>query len=64
MKNNLSEMKLRRDLRLALYSCLVYIAGMAAGFFYPWLELFLYGAIPASYTISRHVDRKRDVAAR
>jgi hypothetical protein len=56
--------KLRRDLRLALYSCLLYLAGMTAGFLFPRLGLFLYAAIPASYTISRLIDHKRGAAAR
>ena len=60
MKKEIGEAKLRRDLRLAMYSCLLYLAGATAGFFFPWSGLFLYGAIPASYTISRLVDHKRE----
>jgi uncharacterized membrane protein len=63
MKKEIGEAKLRRDLRLAMYSSLLYLAGMAAGFFFPRSGLFLYGAIPASYTISRFVDHRREVAA-
>ena len=64
MKKGISDVKLRGDLRLAMYSCLLYLAGTAAGFFFPQSGLFLYGAIPASYTISRFFDHKREVAAR
>jgi hypothetical protein len=63
MKKEIGEAKLRRDLRLAIYSCLLYLAGTTAGFFFPRTGLFLYGAIPASYTISRFVYHKREVAA-
>jgi hypothetical protein len=58
MKKEIAEIKLRRDLRLSLYSCLLYLAGVTAGFFFPWLGLFLYAAIPASSTISELVRRK------
>jgi len=49
MKKEIPETKLRRDLRVSLYSFLLYLAGMAAGFFVPRLGLFLYAGIPASY---------------
>src|SRR5579863_6682113 len=39
MKRDIGEARLRRDLRLALYSCLLYLGGMTAGFFVPWLGL-------------------------
>jgi len=58
MKQEIAEAKLRRDLRLSLYSCLLYLAGMTAGFFFPWLGLFLYAAIPASYAISELIRHK------
>jgi uncharacterized membrane protein len=64
MKKEIGGAKLRRDLRLALYSCLLYLAGMTAGFLFPRLGLFLYAAIQASYTISRLIDHKRGAAAR
>jgi uncharacterized membrane protein len=35
MKKKIGETKLRRDLRVSLYSCLLYLAGMGAGFFFP-----------------------------
>jgi len=57
MKKEIAETKLHRDLRVSLYSFLLYLAGMAAGFFVPRLGLFLYAAIPASYTISELVRR-------
>jgi hypothetical protein len=41
MKKEIAETKLRRDLRASLYSFLLYLAGMAAGFFAPWLGLRL-----------------------
>ena len=49
MKKEIAETKLRRDLRVSLYSFLLYLAGMAAGFSVPRLGLFLYAGIPASY---------------
>jgi uncharacterized membrane protein len=64
MKKEIAETKLRRDLRVSLYSCLLYVAGMAAGFFFPWLGLFFYAAIPASYAIGELLRRKRHVTAR
>jgi uncharacterized membrane protein len=64
MKKEITETKLRRDLRVSLYSCLLYVAGMAAGFFFPWLGLFFYAAIPAAYAIGELVRRKRHVTAR
>ena len=63
MKKEIAETKLRRDLRVSLYSFLFYLAGMAAGFFVPRLGLFLYAAIPASYAIGELVRRKRHVTA-
>jgi hypothetical protein len=32
---------------------------MAAGFFFPWLGLFFYAGIPASYAIGELVRRNR-----
>jgi ABC-type multidrug transport system permease subunit len=64
MKNEIPETKLRRDLRVSLYSFFLYLAGMAAGFFVPQLGLFLYAGIPASYAIGELVRRKRHVTAR
>jgi hypothetical protein len=58
MKKEIGEAKLRRDLRLALYSCLFYLGGMTAGFFVPWLGLLSYAWIPASYAISELIRRK------
>jgi TMEM175 potassium channel family protein len=58
MKKEITEIEPRRDLWLSLYSCLLYLAGATVGFFFPWLGLFLYAAIPASYTISELVRRK------
>jgi hypothetical protein len=37
---------------------------MTAGFFLPWLGLFSYAAIPASYAISELVRRKSNGKAR
>jgi uncharacterized membrane protein len=51
MRKEIAETKLHRDLRVSLYSCLLYLAGMTAGWFFPWLGLFLYAGIPASYAI-------------
>jgi len=42
----------------------LYVADMAAGFFFPWLGLFFYAAIPASYAIGELVRRKRHLTAR
>jgi uncharacterized membrane protein len=64
MKKEIGEAKLRRDLRLALYSCLLYLGGMTAGFFLPWLGLLSYAAIPASYAISELVRRQSNGKAR
>ena len=64
MKKEIAAAKLRRDLRLSLYACLLYLAGMAAGFFFPWLGLFFYAAIPASYAISELVRHKGHGTAR
>jgi len=64
MKKEIAETKLRRDLRVSLYSFLLYLAGMAAGFFVPRLGLFLYAGIPASYAISELVRRKSNSRAR
>jgi hypothetical protein len=59
MKKEIAETKLRRDLRVSLYSFLLYLAGMAAGFFVPRLGLLLYAGIPASYAISELFRRER-----
>jgi uncharacterized membrane protein len=64
MKKGLSDMKLRRDLWLSLCFALLYIAGVVGGMFFPSLGLFLYAAIPASYTLSRLASFKRTVGAR
>jgi len=64
MKREIGETRLRRNLRLALYSCLLYLAGMAAGFFFPWLGLFFYAGIPASYAISELLSHKGHGMAR
>jgi ABC-type multidrug transport system permease subunit len=64
MKKEIAETKLRRDLRVSLYSFLLYLAGMAAGFFVPRLGLFLYAGIPASYAISELVRRRGNDRAR
>jgi uncharacterized membrane protein len=64
IKKEIGEAKMRRDVRLSLYSCLLYVAGMAVGFFFPWLGLFAYAAIPASYAISELVRHKGHGAAR
>jgi len=64
MKREIGETRLRRDLRLSLYSCLLYLAGMTAGFFFPWLGLFFYAGIPASYTISELLSHKGQGIAR
>jgi len=64
MKKEIAETKLRRDLRVSLYSFLLYLAGMAAGFFVPRLGLLLYTGIPASYAISELVRRKGNGMAR
>jgi hypothetical protein len=58
MKSDIGEARLRRDQRLALYSCLIYLAGMAAGFFFPRLGLFCYAGIPASYAITELLSHK------
>ena len=58
MKKEIGETKLRRDLRLSLCFALLYVACMAAGLFFPSLGVFLYAAIPASYTISRLAGTK------
>ena len=64
MKKEIAETKLRRDLRVSLYSFLLYLAGMAAGFFVPRLGLFLYAGIPASYAIGELLRHKGHKAAR
>jgi uncharacterized membrane protein len=64
MKKAMSDTKVRRDLWLSLCFAILYIAGVAAGLFVPSLGLFLYAAIPASYTISRLASFKRTVDAR
>ena len=64
MKKEIAETKLRRDLRVSLYSFLLYLAGMTAGFFVPRLGLFLYAGIPASYAISELVRRRGNGRAR
>ena len=64
MRKEIGEARLRRDLRLALYSCLLYLGGMTAGFFVPWLGLLSYAAIPASYAISELIHRKGNGKAR
>ena len=64
MKKEIPEARLRRELRQALYSCLLYLAGMTAGFFFPTLGLFSYAAIPGSYAISRLFNHKGAVTAR
>ena len=64
MKNGIGETKMRRDLRLAMYSCILYLAGMAAGSFFPWLGLIFYAGIPASYAISELVRHKGQGMAR
>jgi len=64
MKRGIGETRLRRNLRLALYSCLLYLAGMAARFFFPWLGLFFYAGIPASYAISELPSHKGHGMAR
>jgi hypothetical protein len=64
MKKEISEAKLRRDLRLALYSALLYLAGMSAGLFFPLLGLFSYAVIPAAFAISTLADHKGSAAAR
>ena len=64
MKKGIAETKLRRDLRLSLYSALLYLAGMAGGFFFPLLGLFSYAAIPTAYTIRRLANHKGKVAPR
>ena len=64
MKKGISDRKLHRDLRLSLCFSLLYVGGLAAGLFFPSVGLFLYAAIPASYTISRLASFKRTVDAR
>jgi uncharacterized membrane protein len=64
MKKEIGEPRLRRDLRLALYSCLLYLAGMAAGFFFPRLGVFFYAGIPASYAINELLSHKGHGMAR
>ena len=64
MKKEIAKTKLRRDLRVSLYSCFLYLGGMTAGFFFPWLGLFLYAGIPASYAIGELLRRKGHGAAR
>jgi len=64
MKKEIAETKLRRDLRVSLYSFLLYLAGMATGFFVPRLGLFLYAGIPASYAISELLRRRGNGRAR
>jgi hypothetical protein len=61
MKGEISETKLRRDLRISLRFPFLYLAAAAVGFFYPVLGLFSYAAIPAFYTLSRLV--KHETAA-
>jgi hypothetical protein len=63
-KKQIGKSKLRRDLRVSLYSCLLYLAGMAAGFFFPWLGLLFYAGIPASYAISELLSHKGHGTAR
>jgi uncharacterized membrane protein len=53
MNKEISETKLRRDLRVSLCFPFLYLAGAAAGFFFPSLGLFLYAAIPGFYTIGK-----------
>ena len=57
-RRDIPEAKLRRDLRLSLYACLLYLTGMAGGFLIPWVGLFAYAAIPTSYAISELVGNK------
>ena len=64
MKKEIAEMKLRRDPRASLYSCIFYLAGMAAGFFFPWLGMFFYASIPASYAINELLGHKGHSVAR
>ena len=64
MKEEIGETKLRRDLRVSLYSCLFYLAGMAAGFLLPWLGLLFYAGIPASYAIGELLGHKGHGVAR
>jgi hypothetical protein len=64
INKEIGETKLRRDLRVSLYSCLFYLAGMAAGLFFPWLGLCFYAGIPASYAISELLGRKGHGVAR
>ena len=61
MKKEIAETKLRQDLRLSLYSALLYLAGMAGGFFFPLLGLFSYAAIPTAYTIRRLASHEGNV---
>jgi hypothetical protein len=64
MKKGMSDAKLRRDLWLSPCFSLLYVAGVAAGFSFPSLGLFLYAAIPASYTIGRLAGCEGRVDAR
>jgi len=64
MKKGIAETKLRRDLHRSLLLPLLYFAGIGAGLFFPSLGLFLYAAIPTSYTISRLADYRSSVAVR
>ena len=64
MKKEIAETMLRRDLRLSLYTVLLYLAGMAVGFFFPLLGLFSYAAIPTAYTIRRLANHKGNAAPR
>jgi uncharacterized membrane protein len=64
MKKGISDRKLHQDLRLSLCFSLLYVAGLAAGLFFLPLRLFLYAAIPASYTISRLAGFKGGIDAR
>ena len=63
-KKEIAETKLRRNLRVSLYSWLFYLAGMAAGFLVPWLGFFFHAGIPASYAITELLSQKGHGVAR
>lgn len=58
MKREVSEVELRRDLRMSLCFPFFYVAAAVIGFVYPALGLFCYAAIPAAYTAIQLVKRR------
>jgi uncharacterized membrane protein len=58
MKNEINEVKLRRDLGVSLSFPFLYLASAAVGLFLPSLALLSYATIPAFFTIQRLFNRR------